>query len=56
MGVEERFVREVVDRNRTLPRYRPIRILHDASEAQVAAYSARRLELPGRPARPRPDA
>jgi penicillin-binding protein 2 len=45
MGVEERFVREVVDRNRTLPRYRPIRILHDASMAQVAAYSARRLEL-----------
>jgi penicillin-binding protein 2 len=45
MGVEERLVRDAVERNRTLPRYRPIRILHDATMSQVAAYSARRLEL-----------
>ncbi len=44
-GVEERFVRDVVDRNRSLPQYRPIRILQDASMAQVAAVAARRHEL-----------
>ena len=45
MGVEERLVREAVDRNRALPPYRPIRVLHDVTMSQVAAYTARRLEL-----------
>jgi penicillin-binding protein 2 len=45
-GVEERTVRDIVDRNRNLPRYRPLMIVHDASLNQVAAVSARKHELP----------
>jgi penicillin-binding protein 2 len=45
-GVEEKTVREVVERNRNLPRYRPLMIVHDASLNQVAAVSARKRELP----------
>jgi len=47
-GVDERAVREVVRRHRSEPSYRPIPIIEDASLAQVAAVSARRLdsELP----------
>jgi penicillin-binding protein 2 len=44
-GIEERSVREVVDRNRSVPRYRPLMIVHDASMDQVAAVKARRREL-----------
>ena len=44
-GVEEGRVREIVDRARTLPSYRPIVVIQDASLAQVAAIMARRLDF-----------
>src|SRR5262245_44402735 len=48
LGLEEAGVRTVVDRHRREPSYRPIVIVQDASLAQVAAVTARRLdtELP----------
>src|SRR3954454_11396233 len=47
-GVDERSVREIVDRHRREPSYRPIVVIENATLAQVAAISARRLdyELP----------
>ena len=47
--LDEVAVRETVRRNRSLPAYRPIPVVEDASLAQVAAVMARRLdtELPG---------
>ena len=54
-GVEERYVRDVVDRGRALPRYQPIRVVADASEPQIASVAARRHELERRPGRARPD-
>ena len=49
LGVPEARVREIVDRHRREPTYRPITIVQDATLAQVAAVMARRLdsELPG---------
>jgi len=48
LGVEESYVRDIVERHRKEPTYRPIVIVQDASLAQVAAVMARRLdtELP----------
>jgi penicillin-binding protein 2 len=48
LGLEEASVREIVERHRREPSYRPITIVQDASLAQVAAVTARRLgtELP----------
>jgi penicillin-binding protein 2 len=46
INVDESVVREVVDRHRREPVFRPIVVVQDASLAQVAAVSARRLELP----------
>jgi penicillin-binding protein 2 len=48
LGLEEGAVREIVDRHRREPTYRPIVIVQDATLAQVAAVTARRLdtELP----------
>ena len=46
LGFEERGVREIVDRHRREPTYRPIMIVQDATLPQVAAVTARRLELP----------
>ena len=48
LGLPEKGVREIVDRHRKEPTYRPITIIQDASLAQVAAVVARRLdtELP----------
>jgi penicillin-binding protein 2 len=48
LGFEERAVREIVDRHRREPAYRPIVIVQDATLQQVAAVTARRLdyELP----------
>ncbi|MCC7416850.1 MAG: penicillin-binding protein 2 [Acidobacteria bacterium] len=48
IGVDEARVREIVDRHRKEPAYRPITIVQDATLAQVAAVTARRLdsELP----------
>jgi len=45
LGLEERGVREIVDRHRREPTYRPITVLQDASLAQVAAVTARRLDF-----------
>jgi penicillin-binding protein 2 len=44
-GVEEKAVREIVDRNRREPSYRPIVVVQDATLAQVAAVTARRLDF-----------
>ncbi len=48
LAVPEAEVREIVERHRREPAYRPVTIVQDASLAQVAAVSARRLdsELP----------
>jgi penicillin-binding protein 2 len=46
LGLDEAAVREIVDRHRREPTYRPITIVQDASMAQVGAVSAHRLELP----------
>jgi penicillin-binding protein 2 len=46
IGVDEPRVREIVDRHRREPSYRPIPIVHDATLAQVASVTARRVELP----------
>ena len=44
-GIEERHVRDIVDRARHLPSYRPIVVIQDATLAQVAAIMARRLDF-----------
>lgn len=44
-GVDEKVVRETVDRQRREPTYRPIVIIQDATLAQVAAVTARRLDF-----------
>jgi penicillin-binding protein 2 len=46
LGFEERAVRDIVDRHRREPTYRPITIVQDATLQQVAAVTSRRLELP----------
>ena len=46
LGVDESGVRAIVERHRREPSYKPITILQDATQAQVAAVLARRLELP----------
>jgi penicillin-binding protein 2 len=45
LGVPEPQVREIVDRHRREPSYRPITIVQDATLAQVAAVTARRLDF-----------
>jgi penicillin-binding protein 2 len=45
LGLEESAVRAIVDRHRREPTYRPITIVQDATLAQVAAVSARRLDF-----------
>jgi len=45
LGIDEPRVREVVDRHRREPSYRPITIVQDATLAQVAAVTARRLDF-----------
>jgi penicillin-binding protein 2 len=45
MGVDVARVREIVDRHRREPIYRPIPIVQDATLAQVAAVLARRLDF-----------
>jgi penicillin-binding protein 2 len=44
-GLEEQRVRETVDRHRREPTYRPIVVVQDATLAQVAAVTARRLDF-----------
>src|SRR3954451_15600555 len=45
LGIEESAVRTIVERHRREPTYRPITIVQDATLAQVAAVSARRLDF-----------
>jgi penicillin-binding protein 2 len=45
IGMEESAVRSIVDRHRREPTYRPITVVQDASLAQVAAVTARRLDF-----------
>jgi penicillin-binding protein 2 len=45
IGLDEQHVSETVDRHRREPTYRPIVVVHDASLAQVAAVTARRLDF-----------
>jgi penicillin-binding protein 2 len=45
LGLDEAAVRSIVDRHRKEPAYRPITIVQDATLAQVAAVSARRLDF-----------
>ena len=44
-GLEESRVREIVDRHKGEPSYRPILVIQDATLAQVAAIMARRLDF-----------
>jgi len=46
INVEEASVREIVDRHRSEPIFRPIVIVQDASLAQVAGVLAHRFEMP----------
>ena len=45
VGLDEAGVRQIVDRHRREPTYRPIMIVQDATLAQVAAVRARRLDF-----------
>jgi penicillin-binding protein 2 len=46
-GVDEAQLRETVNRQRKEPSYRPIVLIENATRAQLAAFSARKYELPG---------
>jgi penicillin-binding protein 2 len=45
LGIDEAGVRQIVDRHRREPTYRPITIIQDATLAQVAAIRAHRLDF-----------
>jgi penicillin-binding protein 2 len=45
LGIEEAGVRQIVERHRREPSYRPIVVVYDATLAQVAAVRARRLDF-----------
>jgi penicillin-binding protein 2 len=45
LGIDESTVRAIVDRHKREPTYRPITIVQDATLAQVAAVTARRLDF-----------
>jgi penicillin-binding protein 2 len=45
LGWDETVVRDIVNRHRKEPSYRPITIVQDATLAQVAAVTARRLDF-----------
>jgi penicillin-binding protein 2 len=45
LAIDEGRVREIVDRHRREPTYRPITIVQDATLAQVAAVTAHRLDF-----------
>src|SRR5213080_1912496 len=45
IGMDEAAVRDVVNRHRREPTYRPLTIVQDATLAQVAAVTARRLDF-----------
>ena len=45
LGIDESEVRTIVEHHRREPTYRPITIIQDATLAQVAAVTARRLDF-----------
>ena len=45
LGINESVVRQIVDRHRREPSYRPIVVVQDATLAQVSAVRARRLDF-----------
>jgi penicillin-binding protein 2 len=45
-GTPESAIAEAVERSRRLPPYRPVVVVRDATQAQLAAVAAHRLELP----------
>src|ERR1700730_10573365 len=45
LGYDEKGVRQIVDRHRREPTYRPITVVQDATLAQVSAVTARRLDF-----------
>src|SRR5215470_13096023 len=45
LGIDEASIQTIVDRHRREPTYRPITVVQDATLAQVAAVSARRLDF-----------
>jgi penicillin-binding protein 2 len=45
LGIDEGSVRQIVDRHRREPTYRPITVVQDATLAQVSAVTARRLDF-----------
>ena len=45
LGLDEPGIRAIVNRHRSEPSYRPITIIQDATLAQVAAVTARRLDF-----------
>jgi penicillin-binding protein 2 len=47
VGVEPSAIRDAIRQRRGEPLYRPVPIVEDATLAQVAAVTARRLDLPG---------
>jgi penicillin-binding protein 2 len=53
-GTDEQELRERVERRRREPSYRPIVLIENATFPQVAAFRARRLELPGITEQPAP--
>ena len=46
-GAPVEAIDEALERSKRLPAYRPTVVLRDATEAQIAAVAAHRLELPG---------
>ena len=46
-GAPVETIDEALERSKRLPAYRPTVVLRDATEAQIAAVAAHRLELPG---------
>lgn len=45
-GVPEATIQDAIERSKRLPPYRPVVIVRDATQAQIAAVAAHRLELP----------
>src|SRR4051795_10279662 len=45
IGMDEPAIRQIVERHRREPSYRPIMVVQDATLAQVAAVKARRLDF-----------
>ena len=46
-GIAIESITEALERSKRLPAYRPVVVIRDATEAQIASVAAHRLELPG---------